>query len=250
MTISFWIAGKHTVISAIKNQKRKILKVLVSNKENEILIKNHLLLHKKSANINFASNTEIIKLLNNKEIAHQGIIALIEKIEPINEKDIIENLNNFPEATVVVLDNLTDQRNIGSIIRSSVAFYVDAVFILKKNYNFNNESMYKSASGGMEHIPIVPVVNLSNTINSLKQNNFWIVGLDGKGDVDLIKFKWPLKVAIVVGSEGKGLRRLTKENCDNLGKIDTNPVIDSLNASNAVASCLTLRLRQKKSPEK
>jgi 23S rRNA (guanosine2251-2'-O)-methyltransferase len=110
--------------------------------------------------------------------------------------------------------------------------------------------MYKSASGAMEYVPIIPVVNLTNSINLMKQNNFWILGLDGQGSADLIDFEWPKKVTIVLGSEGFGMRRLVKENCDQICKININSKIESLNVSNAVASCLTLNLKQKKSPGK
>ena len=250
MSVFFWIAGKHTVLSAIKNSNRNISKIVVSNKDLAKQINNVLFKFKKKITVEIRGNSEIIKILNNKEIAHQGIAALVEKIENPNEKEVIENLQNLSKSTVLILDNLTDQRNIGSIIRSSVAFYVDAIFVLKKNFNYSNENLYKSASGGMEFVTLVPVVNLSNTINLLKKSNYWVVGLDSKGKVNLLDYKWPSKIALVAGSEGEGLRRLVKENCDETGRINTDPLIESLNVSNAVASCLALNLKKKKSPEK
>lgn len=249
MNTTFWIAGKHTVLSAINNPNRTIVEVF-TNEENRSLCDNANKNNSRTFKVSTKKNSDISKVLKNKDIAHQGLAALVKKIEPPSEDEIFKNNKDKENSTFLMLDNLTDERNIGSIIRSAAAFYVDAIFLLKKNYNFDSQSMYKSASGAMEYVPIIPVVNLSNSINLMKQNNFWILGLDGQGSADLIDFEWPKKVSIVLGSEGFGMRRLVKENCDQICKININSKIESLNVSNAVASCLTLNLKQKKSPGK
>lgn len=248
MNNTFWIAGKHTVLSAIKNPNRTVIEVF-SNQENKNLCEN-IIQNNKKIKLVIKKNSDISKVLKNKDIAHQGLAALIERIKTPTEENVLKNNTAKKNSTFLILDNLTDERNIGSIVRSAAAFYVDAIFLLKKNYNFDSQSMYKSASGAMEYITIVPVVNLTNSINLIKKNNFWVVGLDSQGSTDLLSFKWPTKVAIVLGSEGFGMRRLVKESCDQICKIDINPEIESLNVSNAVASCLTLNFRQKKSPGK
>jgi 23S rRNA (guanosine2251-2'-O)-methyltransferase len=247
MKNTFWIVGKHTVQAAIDNPKRKIVEIYLS-KENQFLLKDSK--KNKDFKISIKNNSEITKVLKNKDIAHQGFAAFVEKIDTPTEQEILLNFKEKKESTFLILDDLTDERNIGSIVRTAAAFYVDAIFLLKKNYNYDSQSMYKSASGAMEHIAIIPVVNLTNTTNLIKKNNYWILGLDGEGSVDLINFEWPLKTTIILGSEGFGMRRLVKENCDEIARININPKIESLNVSNAVASCLALNLKQKKSPGK
>lgn len=249
MNNKFWIAGKHTVKSAVENDQRNIDEIVIS-KENEIFVKNLITKNKKNIKLRITNNSKISKYLKNKTLTHQGVIALIEKIVHENEEQIINKLKKLPNAIILILDNLTDQRNIGSIIRSAAAFDVKAIFVLKKNFHYDSESMYKAASGAMELVPVIPVVNLTNSIKILKNNNFWIIGLDSQSDKDLLNFDWPNHLAIVVGSESDGIRKLVKENCDDILKININPKVNSLNASNAVAACLALGLKQKKSPGK
>jgi 23S rRNA (guanosine2251-2'-O)-methyltransferase len=148
---------------------------------------------------------------------------------------------------VVVLDDITDQRNIGSIIRSCSAFNIDAVILLDKNYNPKNKMMYKSASGAMELVNIIPVSNITNALEVLKKNNYWVYGLDGHAKENIEDQKWSNQNAFVFGSEGEGLRRLVKENCDHLIKIQINKEIESLNVSNAVSVTLGIfRLLERK----
>ena len=106
--------------------------------------------------------------------------------------------------------------------------------------------MNKTASGGIEYIDIITINNVCNLIEKLKKNNFWVTGLDLEAQKDISKHKWDLKTAIVLGSEGLGMRKLVKEHCDELLKINTNPKIGSLNVSNALAATLILRSLQKK----
>jgi 23S rRNA (guanosine2251-2'-O)-methyltransferase len=137
-----------------------------------------------------------------------------------------------------VLDDITDQRNIGSIIRSCSAFDIDAIILLEKNYNPKSKMMYKSASGAMELVNIIPVSNITNALEVLKKNNYWVYGLDGHAKENIEGQKWSKQNAFVFGSEGEGLRRLVKENCDHIIKIDINKEIESLNVSNAVSVTL------------
>jgi 23S rRNA (guanosine2251-2'-O)-methyltransferase len=141
---------------------------------------------------------------------------------------------------LVVLDDITDQRNIGSIIRSCSAFNIDAVILLEKNYNPKSKMMYKSASGAMELLNVIPVSNITNALELLKKNNYWIYGLDGYAKESIEEQKWTTHNAFVFGSEGEGLRRLVKENCDHLIKIQINKEMESLNVSNAVSVTLGL----------
>ena len=235
-TGSFWIGGKHAVLSAIKNPKRKINKLLVTqDNEKDFNAKNF----NKKILIEVKDKKEIDKIFITENIVHQGVAAEIENIETIELKEYLKNKNDTRN-TLVVLDDITDQRNIGSIIRSCSAFNIDAVILLEKNYNPKSKMMYKSASGAMELLNVIPVSNITNALELLKKNNYWIYGLDGYAKESIEEQKWTTHNAFVFGSEGEGLRRLVKENCDHLIKIQINKEMESLNVSNAVSVTLGL----------
>jgi len=235
-TGSFWIGGKHAVLSAIKNPKRKINKLLVTqDNEKDFNTKNF----NKKILIEIKDKKEIDKIFISENIVHQGVAAEIENIATIELKEYLKNKNDTRN-TLVVLDDITDQRNIGSIIRSCSAFNIDAVILLEKNYNPKSKMMYKSASGAMELLNVIPVSNITNALELLKKNNYWIYGLDGYAKESIEEQKWTTHNAFVFGSEGEGLRRLVKENCDHLIKIQINKEMESLNVSNAVSVTLGL----------
>ncbi len=235
-TGSFWIGGKHAVLSAIKNPKRKINKLLVTqDNEKDFNAKNF----NKKILIEVKDKKEIDKIFITENIVHQGVAAEIENIATIELKEYLKNKNDTRN-TLVVLDDITDQRNIGSIIRSCSAFNIDAVILLEKNYNPKSKMMYKSASGAMELLNVIPVSNITNALELLKKNNYWIYGLDGYAKESIEEQKWTTHNAFVFGSEGEGLRRLVKENCDHLIKIQINKDMESLNVSNAVSVTLGL----------
>ena len=235
-TGSFWIGGKHAVLSAIKNPKRKINKLLVTqDNEKDFNAKNF----NKKILIEVKDKKEIDKIFITENIVHQGVAAEIENIATIELKEYLKNKNDTRN-TLVVLDDITDQRNIGSIIRSCSAFNIDAVILLEKNYNPKSKMMYKSASGAMELLNVIPVSNITNALELLKKNNYWIYGLDGYAKENIEEQKWTTHNAFVFGSEGEGLRRLVKENCDHLIKIQINKEMESLNVSNAVSVTLGL----------
>jgi len=235
-TKGFWIGGKHTVLEALKNSNRKIYKI-VTTEENRKLIDQEILKYKKLT-LDIKSKKEIDKIFQNEDIIHQNFASEIENLENENIKDYLKKSSN-QKSLIVVLDDITDQRNIGSIVRSCVAFSVDGIVLLDKNFHSTSKIMYKSASGALEHIKIFSVSNISNTIQVLKKNNFWIYALDQNSKNDLtnnIKFE---RIALVFGSEEFGIRRLVKENCDFQIKIPIKK-IESLNVSNAVAVTLGL----------
>lgn len=242
-TGAFWIGGKHAVLSAIKNPKRKINKLIITEEnQKDFNLKNF----NKKILIETKDKKEIDKIFISENIVHQGVAAEIESIPTVELKEYLKRKSNSKN-TLVVLDDITDQRNIGSIIRSCSAFNVDAVILLEKNYNPKNKMMYKSASGAMEIVNIIPVSNITNALEVLKKNNYWVYGLDGNSKENIEDQKWSNQNVFVFGSEGDGLRRLVKENCDHLIKIQINKEIESLNVSNAVSTTLGIfRLLERK----
>ena len=230
----FWIGGKHAVLSAIKNPKRKINKLIITQENQKDFDPKNF---NKKIITEIKDKKEIDKIFFSENIVHQGVAAEIENIPVIELKEYLKNKSNTKN-TVVVLDDITDQRNIGSIIRSCSAFDIDGIILLEKNYNPKSKMMYKSASGAMELVNIIPVSNITNALEVLKKNNYWVYGLDGHAKENIEGQKWSKQNAFVFGSEGEGLRRLVKENCDHIIKIDINKEIESLNVSNAVSVTL------------
>ena len=163
---------------------------------------------------------------------------LIEKIKENNIQFYIEQnkINN-----VLALDGVTDPRNIGSIIRTAVAFGYEAILINKKNFNPKSFLLYKAASGALEKIILIETSNILNEIKILKSNNFWVLGMDGNATQSLYNYKPQLKNLIIFGSESSGMKNLIKTNCDEICKIPINSNnVQSLNVSNAVASALSI----------
>ena len=242
-TGAFWIGGKHAVLSAIKNLKRKINKLIITEENQKDFNPKNF---NKKILIETKDKKEIDKIFISENIVHQGVAAEIESIPTVELKEYLKSKSNSKN-TLVVLDDITDQRNIGSIIRSCSAFNIDAVILLEKNYNPKNKMMYKSASGAMELVNIIPVSNITNALEVLKKNNYWVYGLDGNAKENIEDQKWSNQNVFVFGSEGDGLRRLVKENCDHLIKIQINKEIESLNVSNAVSTTLGIfRLLERK----
>ena len=171
----------------------------------------------------------------NKDLAHQGIAALIK---PLKEHSLEEEIKNNNLKNLIALDGITDTRNVGSIIRNSVAFNIDGIIVNKKEINQDSQAMYKAASGAMENIKIFPVSNITNYIKLLKKNDFWVIGFDSNAKRNFEKFKWFKKNLLIFGSENKGIGKNLLSNCDEVLKINISKKIDSLNVSCATSAVL------------
>ncbi len=135
----------------------------------------------------------------------------------------------------MALEEVTDPRNIGSIIRSATSFNIDGLIVKERSFPIDSKLLYKSASGCMEHIKIFFTSNISTTLKYLKENNFWICGFDKNGSKDFCKHDWEGNNVLLFGSEGYGLKYQTTKNSDFLLKILINKKIESLNISNSAA---------------
>ena len=160
---SFFIVGKHAVLGALKNPNRKILRVfLTEESKKNIYRENQNLL--KDVKIYYKNKKELDRYTGKENILHQGYVAEIENLESLTIKEFIKNKTNL---TFACLDNVTDPRNIGSIIRSAASFNIDGIIVKERNFPDESKLMYKSASGCMEHINIFKVSNINTTLKFL-----------------------------------------------------------------------------------
>ena len=233
---TFLIAGKHAVTEALKNPNRKVLKIfLTEDSKKELNKSNQNLNILKNIKIFYKTKKELDRLCSKNQISHQGLIAEIEHIEKINLKDYLRLEENKKNITFVALEEVTDPRNIGSIIRCAASFNIDGLIIKEKSFPSESMLLYKSASGCVEHINIFEVANIKTTLKYLKAKNFWICGFDKKGSKDFTKYDWNGNNVLLFGSEGYGLKYQTLKNSDFLLKININKKIDSLNISNTAS---------------
>ena len=232
---TFLIVGKHAVLEALKNPSRKIERVFLTedaqkklNKENQ-----NFNLFKKSP-VFYKSKRELDNLCGRDETAHQGLIAEVEQIEEVTLKEyIIENKKK--NLNLIALEEVSDPRNIGSIIRSAVAFNIDGIIVKERSFPSKSKLLYKSASGGVEHIKIFKVANINTTLKFLKTKDFWVSAFDISAKKDFTKHNWKGNNILLFGSEGFGIKAKTLENSDFRFKVEINNNIESLNISNTVS---------------
>jgi len=233
---TFLIAGKHAVTEALKNPKRIVLKVfLTEESKNTLNRENQNLNLLKNIKLFFKNKKELDRLCSKEGISHQGLIAEIEHLEEYTIKDYINSSQNKKIITFAALEEVTDPRNIGSIIRSATAFNIDGLIVKERSFPAESKLLYKSASGCMEHINIFNVSNISTTLKFLKEKNFWICGFDNDSEKDFTKHDWEGRNVLLFGSEGYGLKHQTKKNSDFLLKIVIDDKIESLNISNSAS---------------
>ena len=233
---SFLIAGKHAVTEALKNPKRKVLRVFLTedskknlNKENQ----DHNLL--KNVKIFYKTKKELDRLCSKEQISHQSLIAEIEHLDEVNLREFIEAKKSKKSIILAALEEVTDPRNIGSIIRSATSFNIDGIIIKSRSFQSESKLLYKSASGSMEYMNIFEVSNINTTLKYLKAKNFWVSAFDKNGKKNFIGHDWNGHNVLLFGSEGYGLKYQTTKNSDFLLKININKKIESLNISNSAA---------------
>lgn len=245
MMKQFWLYGKHICISALKNRNRLCYELLLSPtfyKQNYKEIKEYI--EAKNVDIKVVEANKFNTIFAS-HVNHQGIALKVAPLDNPQLQKIIEKSKD--KSTIVILDQVTDTYNIGSILRTSACFEVDALVLTYKHSPYENASIAKAASGALEIIPLLHVTNIVQTIRLLKEQGYWCYGLDCHTSCNLYSIaKFHDKRIIIVGSEDKGLRRLVKENCDFLIKIPISPNTNSLNVSNAAAIVLHCIINEKK----
>ena len=232
---TFLIVGKHAVLEALKNPNRKIERVfLTEDAQKKLNRENQNLNLFKKINVFYKSRKELDNLCGRDETAHQGLVAEVEQLEDVTLKEFILE-NKKKNVNFIALEEVTDPRNIGSIIRSAVAFNIDGIIVKERSYPSKSKLLYKSASGGTEHIKIFKVSNINTALKFLKTKEFWVSAFDISAKKDFTKHNWQGKNILLFGSEGFGIKAKTLENSDFRFKVNMNNNIESLNISNTVS---------------
>ena len=233
---SFLIVGKHAVTEALKNPNRKVLKIfLTENSKKKLNKDNQNLELLKNINLFYKTKKELDRLCSKEEISHQGLIAEVEHLKETNLKDYLKLKENKKNIVFIALEEVTDPRNIGSIIRSAASFNIDGLIVKERSFPSESKLLYKSSSGCIEHMNIFEVSNINTALKYLKTKNFWVCGFDKNGKKDFTEHNWEGHNVLLFGSEGYGLKYQTVKNSDFLLKICINKKVESLNISNSAA---------------
>ena len=186
----------------------------------------------KNIKIHFKNKKELDNYSKKDQIMHQGFVAEVENLENIELKEYIKERKNF---TFACLDEVTDPRNIGSIIRSAASFNLDGLIVKERHFPSESKLMYKSSSGTIEYLNIFKVSNINTTLKYLREKDFWVYGFDINGDKNFTEINWKGNNILLFGSEGFGIKKHTSKYADFSVYIDINKKVDSLNISNSAA---------------
>lgn len=236
----YWIFGAHAALAATANPARfchRIVLAATASDDLETEVEKARQVVSGRPDMERLERAEIESLLPSGAV-HQGLAVLAGPLTKIRIEDIVNETADKGEAAFVVLDQATDPRNIGAVMRSAAAFGALAVVVQDRHAPQISGTICKSASGAVERVPLIRVVNLARAIGVLKDAGFWAAGLAPQAKQTLAQADLSGRVALVLGAEGRGLRRLTCESCDQLVRVPINKNIDSLNLSNAAAVAL------------
>ena len=232
---TFLIVGKHAVLEALKNPSRRIERVfLTEDAQKKLNRENQNLNLFKKINVFYKSRKELDNLCGRDETAHQGLVAEVEQLEEITLKEYVLN-NKNKNVNLIALEQVTDPRNIGSIIRSAVAFNIDGLIVKERSFPSKSKLLYKSASGGTEYLRIFKVSNINTSLKFLKTKDFWVSAFDLSATKDFTENDWKGKNVLLFGSEGYGLKSKTLMHSDFKFRVKINKNIESLNISNTVS---------------
>ena len=229
------LSGKHSILSALKNKNRKLY-YLILTEESSIFWKEQIQVLNLSLVIKIKTKEELDLITNYQP--HQNSILVTEPLDRISLDEFIftSKLRSDLPQRIIILDQVTDPQNVGAIIRSAYAFNMDGVALSQSNSPTETSSMAKASSGAIEKIKIIQLSNMSREIKKLQAANFNVYGLAFGGSKNISELhRENGNIAIIVGSEGRGLRRLTKEKVDQLLEIPINKECESLNVANAAS---------------
>lgn len=237
-----WLYGRHAVTAALANPERRWrrLRILPGMEAEATALTGE-------ARARFAGRGEAIEVLDRATLnsllpegaVHQGWALEVLPLEPPDLDDLLRAAAGAPgRSIIVVLDQITDPHNVGAVLRSAAAFGAAGVIVAEHGAPPITGTLAKAASGALDCLPLVRVVNLAQALDRLKEAGYWCCGLDESAPAPLAALDLGLRIVLVLGSEGGGLRRLVREHCDYLARLPTLPALPSLNVSNAAAIAL------------
>lgn len=227
-----WLYGLHAVAAALANPDRLCRRLLATDEGVDRLgtvpraIEAEL------------SGRDAIDAMLPPGAVHQGLALLVAPLPQLDVADLVLRAEGLLSCQIVALDQVTDPQNVGAILRSAAAFGALGVMLPDRNAPEETGALAKAASGGLERVPLVRVTNLVRALQELKEGGFWTAGLAADGERTLAEAGLTGRVVLVLGAEGAGLRRLTRENCDHLVRLPMVGDMESLNVSNAAAIAL------------
>lgn len=233
-----WIYGIHAGLAAIANPRRRVHRIVLASQSAETL-EARLDQARAAAggrpNPEIRDKDELDRLLPNRAV-HQGLAV---QADPLPETPLPRALTEAAEnAPILILDQATDPQNIGATLRSAAAFGAAFVIMQDRHAPPETPAMAKASSGALEIVPVVRVPNIARALIVLKEAGYWIVGFDAHGEQSVAEANLSGKLALILGAEGSGLRRLTQESCDHLVKIPITDKVDSLNVAASAAIAL------------
>ena len=225
-----WLYGHHAIAAALANPSRRLRHLLVTE-EAETAITQQF----KGAWPLQPERTDRARLdqLLGRDVVHQGAALLADPLPQPSLQSVLDHAG-----PIIVLDQVSDPRNVGAIMRSAAAFGAAAVIVQDRNAPDETGALAKAASGALEILPLLRAVNITRTLIALKAANIWCIGLDAAGSALSGASFAGRRVALVLGSEGEGMRRLTRETCDEVVGLSIKGVVESLNVSAAAAVAL------------
>lgn len=237
----FLIYGKHPFFSVLRNGKRKVYEIYVSEKNRaeflEFAEANNIVLDNRK--VEFVNSSKLDSIFPYPEKNHQGYILFAGQKHSLSLEDFVDfaaGQKNLPR--LILLDSIQDPHNLGAIIRTAAAFGIENIIITSHNSVRDTSVVAKTSVGLSEVVNLIEVVNLSNAIKELKNLGYFVIGLDGEARNTIDSIGDPSSMALVLGSEGRGIRDLVRKNCDELVKIPMANAVESLNVS--VASAIAI----------
>lgn len=239
------IYGIHAVKAFVTNYPERLIEVLaLKGRDDQRLQPLINEIQRLGISVQFLNRQTLDKKAEGE--VHQGIIARIHPLKELNENDLDHILQQQSSPLLLVLDGITDPHNLGACLRTADAAGVSAVIVPKDKSAQLNSTARKVACGAAENVPLIRVTNLSRTLRELQQqHNIWVIGTAGEASETLYQTKLTGPLALVMGAEGEGMRRLTREHCDQLVSIPMAGTVSSLNVSVATGVCLFEIVRQR-----
>jgi 23S rRNA (guanosine2251-2'-O)-methyltransferase len=244
MQQTLWLYGRHPVLAAVRNPRRRLERLVATGESAAALEQAALGAPVSRPRVETVDRQDFAALLAHDAV-HQGFAALARPLPACELETLLASAARSDRAILVLLDQVTDPRNIGAVLRSAEAFEASGVLIQDRHAPRETSALAKAASGALESVPLVRVTNLARALRTLKKAQFFCIGL--AGDAPLILSEAPLqgRLGLVLGAEGSGLRRLVRETCDVVARIPMAPSVDSLNLSSAAAIALYECRREK-----